>query len=346
MLLAILPASAGAVTFGADLSRPANYKGDCTVRPIFPFPPGAATCTVTNSGALFNPAETFAVPDTGTLTAVRVKVGSITGPMRVEILRAYRAPGSVAEIACCFGFGESQVFIPAANAITTVPVNLPVRADHVPDSASGVFNFDTMALSVLQPGVPIPMHDTGDYSGNGPTGGAYFPAFEDGQERVDMAGFSGYQVLMQGELTPSGQTSGEPPGANPAPPKSVVPASPVDLGARVARVRNGRVAIPLVCRLTTLCDGRLQLLGRAPGAAAAAAKRKKKTSVYGRSRFRIPAGKTRKVKVKLNGAGKRALKRRKRLKVIVRMTVGHGSSKKTTRGRLTLKLKRSKSRGR
>jgi hypothetical protein len=97
----------------------------------------------------------------------------------------------------------------------------------------------------------------------------------------------------------------------------------------------------------------LQLLNRARGAAAAASKkktkkkrRKKRTSVYGRSRFRIPAGKTRKVKVKLNRAGRRALARRKRLKVIVQMTVGRGSSKQTARGRLILKLKRSKSRRR
>ncbi|MGA8217384.1 MAG: hypothetical protein WB771_02370 [Solirubrobacterales bacterium] len=348
-MLAIFPPSAGAVTFGTNLNRAANYNnhgytangqvtpGDCRIRPYQPpgyVFAGANTCTVTSSGSVSSPAESLTVPVTGTLTAVRVKAGPITGPMRVEVLRLLRAG---TRSACCFSEAQTPAFTPAPNTITTVPVNIPVRSDKVPDPATGVYTDDFLALTVLEPGVPIPMNDTGDYSGataNSPLSGAWYPAFELGDERVDQSGFAGYQVLLQGDVSSSGQVTGG-------------GVSPIGLASQLGFVRSKRRAvISLVCSLTTACDGRLRLLNGNPLTAAAAKKGKRKgrgkAKLYGKGGFSIPAGETKKVGVKLTKAGRKAIRRHKKLHLFAQIAIGSGASAQAVTDPITLKRAKRK----
>ena len=65
----------------------------------------------------------------------------------------------------------------------------------------------------------------------------------------------------------------------------------------------------LRCLLDTTCAGLVRLQARARGATAAAAKS------YGSKRYRIKAGKKATLRVKLNRAGRKALRRKRKLPV-------------------------------
>ncbi len=198
-------APAHALRFGADLRRPANAQFGCTVIPgILPLPSGAATCTWFSAGTAGNQREGFNVPaGRGTVRRVRVKVGPVTGPMRIVVLRSVRsAQGGVA--LCCRERLRSRAFTPRANAVSTVRVAFAVRNDRVPNPVSEAFSFDTLALSVLAPGVPVPAHDTGILDPlAAPISAAFFPALRARQERADSTGTTGFQVLLNADWLPS-----------------------------------------------------------------------------------------------------------------------------------------------
>jgi hypothetical protein len=117
------------------------------------------------------------------------------------------------------------------------------------------------------------------------------------------------EVLMQAELTintPGGGGGIQPPTVT----------RPLTFGR--GRVAGNKAILPLTCALDTTCAGLLRLLRRA----GATAKKRKKTVVYGRTRFSVPAHKTRRVKVKLTKAGKKLLRRRKSARMLARATIG------------------------
>ncbi len=197
LLVVVVPASlaapaatAAGAAFGTPLGTapfnapPAN-QSDCGAVPAPAFnlveplvgPDGgvARTCIWTH---VPTPSETAAAgganvslepPGTGTVTQVRVGVGPVTGPMQVVVMRAlYQntvTPGRPTD-ACCTAAARSPVFTPRANAITTVPVSLPVREDATPGPTdiTTIATFDTLGLAVLAPGVPVPLYYTGDPS--------------------------------------------------------------------------------------------------------------------------------------------------------------------------------------
>jgi hypothetical protein len=206
LALALPLASAGAATFGADLSVAPNVNFDCQVTPPvggFQVPSGADTCTWWTTGRLSDTSQGHVVPyGGGTITRARVRVGPVTGPMQFVVMRSLRHPQSLADPACCFPVGASEVFTPAPNSITTVPMNVRVR--HDTDPASGINNYDHIAISVLAPDVPIPAYYTGDQSLSAPTGGAFYPHYTPGTERTTgMFGVVGFQTLINADLDPS-----------------------------------------------------------------------------------------------------------------------------------------------
>jgi hypothetical protein len=305
--LALAPAGAGAATFGADLSVAPNVNFDCQVTPPvggFQVPSGADTCTWWTTGRLNDTSQGHVVPyGGGTITRARVRVGPVTGPMQFVVMRSLRHPQSLADPACCFPVGASQVFTPAPNSITTVPMSVRVR--HDTDQASGINNYDHIAISVLAPDVPIPAYDTGDQSLSAPTGGAFYPHYTPGTERTTgMFGVVGFQTLINADLDTSAPGSGT---------------NPIALGGP-ARVRRGKAFVPLVCKSPQECAGLLRLQNRAAGAATAA-KKGKRTRTYGKARFRIEAGQTKTVKVPLTKAGKRLMRKRKRRRVFLNVTL-------------------------
>jgi hypothetical protein len=77
-------------------------------------------------------------------------------------------------------------------------------------------------------------------------------------------------------------------------------------------------AIPLTCVLTDACKGLLRLTG-APAELRAAAS---KTKAYGSVRFKIRPGATKTVKVHLNAAGKKTVRRQSRVILVATAKVG------------------------
>ena len=328
------PVAAGAATFGADLSRPADSTLDCTIAPsstLYVVPSGADTCTwwTTGSEGGADTSEGHVVPyGGGTITAARVKVGPTTGPMQFVVMRSLRHPGSLDYPACCFPVGASAVFTPAANGITEVPMNVATR--HDTDPASGINNYDHIAISVLEPGVPVPADFTG-FSFDAPTGGAFYPHYEPGTERTTgLSGVVGYQTLINADIDQSSPGTGTPTGPTDVDPPGVDPLPPVALGGGVAPVRGSRAAVPVACRSAEECAGRIRLQrGAAVRVAASGLVRESRRAAgrtYGRSGFSIPAGEATQVRVKLNKAGRRLLERRKSAKVYANLTLDSGES--------------------
>jgi hypothetical protein len=342
---ALWPTSAQAqVTFGADLNQAPNVAIDCTQVPFtnFTYASGFTTCTWAAFGRFMNPAEAFTVPSgTGVITAARVRTGQFVGPMRIDVFSSLRDPLSTIPI-CCKQVANSAVFTPAPNSITTIPLNLPVING---PTVTGVLEFNTLALTVLAPGTAVPLHDTGDYDTlSGPSAGAMYPAINPGQERSDIAGTFGYQVLMNMDWVPT-SAPGAPVGGSDLPGAGggggggggVATGTPiavpvVSLGATRVPIRANAALIELLCAQGTPCSGVMRLQNRAvvagtPRLHGAA------TRTYASRKFTIQPGKTRRIKAKLGRVGRSALKKRKRVAAYVNLDMG---GTRMTLGRVTL----------
>ena len=306
LALVALPASAGAATtFGANLDRPPDNPYTCPTVPgqFFPSP----TCSA-ESIQLVTGESGLPPAGDGVVSRVRVRVGPVTGPMQIVQEQALRQdnPGDPGHpiYACCKAVDASPVFTPAANAVTTVNVNFQVKQSVTPEP-SGYYVDDHLALSVLDPNVPIPANVDPNASV-----GLWFPAWQVGEERAGSFGTSGAVILFNADWDPAGAGGGGGGGGAGG-------AAPVALGGDVARVRNGRALLDLICNLGVPCTGDLLLQNQqAAQTRPYVAKQKPKGRVtYAKSSFDIPAGKTKQVKAKLKRAGKQLLEKRKKAKV-------------------------------
>jgi hypothetical protein len=351
-LIACTPTVADAATFGADLSNTPNNPTTCGegIFPYFSAPMGSPSCMY-YSGA---PGPSSYAPASGTITAVHVRVGAVTGPMQVVIMRSLYQnkagdPGHP-YFACCFVERYGPVFTPQANTVTTVATSLPVTEEPTPgpDDFSTTAAGDFLALSVLAPNVPIPAF------GDGRSGYAgYYPAPSEGSTPAPSPnpltaatdGF-GAQVLISADLDTGGGGGGggvpAPGGPAPTPNPSPVPAALASIAfpKLTIPVKNGTATLPIQC-LVVNCAGVLSLQNaQPPGAGAGVASKKKakkqKLVSYGTASFALKAGTTGKVKVKLNAAGRKLVKAHKQIKVWanIRFTAGGGKAKST---RVTLK---------
>ena len=291
-------ASGQAGVIGADLRRPANAAYGCEALPstdafggrLF-LPTGAATCTYLATGGLASQAE---VPQArfpgGVVTAVRVKAGPVVGPLQVTVLRTNR--GGLG-FQCCYWAAQSQVFTPAPNTITQVGVRLPMRADLDPQVGETV---DYLGLTVLAPGVPIPMHEIGNPGDpNNPGALAWFNHVAPGQERADGAGVGGVVPLLNADFVPLCQ--GRVVGARAAQAGPCLPG--IAARGNRAAVRGGRALLTLVCNVAFPCQGRLRLQPRSRGG-----------TVLGSAPVAIDPGAQGALRVRLTRAGRRAVGRR------------------------------------
>lgn len=336
LAIALLPASASALTFGANLNRVPNNGDTCLdIQLIIT----QQTCTVQSSN-LTTGETPFPPVGVGTVSAVRVRVGPTTGPMQVVVEEALRKDNPIQPgkptYACCTLRAKSPVFTPAANAVTNIPVNFTVRQDRTP-GPSGYYVDQHLALSILSPTVPIPAAVD-----NNSLVGAWWPAWRNvGEQRVGPSGtFLPAVVLFNAEWTPAGATPpATAPGAVGAPAPVRVP--------RVAAVRKNLALVRLVCSFRRACIGRLLLQSRAAAAAAGAAdssaakrtgrrrKRGRRTVTYASVRIRIPARKSKTIRVPLHRAGKRLLRRSGRARAWVNVRVR--GTKKVSSRRITLR---------
>ena len=346
-------AGAQVTTFGMDLTQPANVTFDCSVWPVpllgnhvMLVPTGAQSCTWTSNIPVIGAPSLFVPAGNGTVTQVRVKVGAITGPMQVVVLQGLREEFTN-NAGCCQQVSQSEVFTPQANAITAVPVQLPVRNDVMPDQ-NHIFAFDILALSILAPGVPIPAFDTGNYTNNGPFDGIDFPASQPNAS-IQPADAFGYVLLMNADWVPGGGGPGSPPGG---PPGQSGP--PLRFETPAALVQHNQANIDLTCALTaTPCVGNLVLQNQpAPGAVmlpmatlaggtivrGASEVRPDATHVvtYGRGSFNLLAGTTGMVSARLKPLARRRTRRHRTLQVWANMTITSTNPSQVVSGQLTL----------
>lgn len=319
--IAVVPAQAQAESFGADLSLPANGDRTCA-QGFFPDPYMAfvvgvhyASCTWWSAGSLTPGAGDALVPrGGGILKRVRVKVGPVTGRMQVLVLRQRRQP-NIGTAACCFYVAATPVFTPVPNDITELTTNIPVRNDY--DPASGLENFDLLAVSSLDPDVPVPSW----LGGSGYTGGAIggvFPHWQPGVEiRPDYGIVTPGQVLVAGDLA----TGGDRPRARPR----------LVLGQarRFHTRRAGRVVrVPLRCMKALPCDGVVRLQSRRARAASS------RQVNYGRASFFLDPGKAKRVPVRLTAAARRRLRARATVTAYANVTV---DGRRVVRARVSLR---------
>ncbi len=194
----IAPAQSLAVTFGANLNRTPDNVTTCnSLAWTYPYANPFTSCSFDFQDPATGESG-FPPVGQGVATAIRVRVGQTTGPMQVVVEQALRQdnPGDPGHptYACCQAINASQVFTPNANAITQVPVNLPIRQDIAPDPRTGIYTDQHLALSVLAPNVPIPAN----LDANGFYGG-WFPAWRVGDERAGAYGGSGAVVLLSAD---------------------------------------------------------------------------------------------------------------------------------------------------
>lgn len=320
---------ADAIPFGANLNRAPTNNARCGDF-VF-FPPTFSTCSAVSTN--LSTGENFFPPvGVGVVTQVRVRVGAVTAPMQVVVEQALRAdnpsdPGHPT-YACCKAINASQVFVPAPGAITAVNVNLPVRQDIAPDPNTGFYTDDHLALSVLDPNVPVPINVD-----NQSVLGMWFPAWQVGQERADSYGVGPYgMVLLNAEWVPAA-------GAD---------RSPIEFLRRTLPVRAGNVFAPLQCVAGSPCIGpfllqnlNARLLRLAAGPTPRLAKKGKKTlRTFAKKKIKIKAGKKKTVKIPLNSKGRRLLKGRKKVKVWANIDLKGVAKAADPSARVKLKVKK------
>jgi hypothetical protein len=351
------PASAGAATFGADLNNAPNSELTCNQgAPPFGIP-NANTC-MWISGV---PGPGFYAPQSGTVTAVHVRVGQATGLMQVVVVRSlYRnttTPGKP-EFACCVIQQYGPTFTPQAGTVATVPTSLTMKEDPTPapEDTTTIAAGDQLALSVLVPDVPMPAY----VDGQGGPGGWYpaptaetvpAPSTNVVQPNANLFGVYGAHLLMSADFEAGGGGGGAgggggggAPGGGAAPAgggggatgKGGPPPVPAITLPQLTIPVNGNTAtVPIQC-LVVDCTGTLALQNAQLAGLARMARKTKKPKAkkpkivsYGSASFSLKAGTTGKIKVKLNGAGRKLLKGKKTVKVWAnaRFTSGGGAPK-------------------
>jgi hypothetical protein len=320
---ALLAPRAGAVLFGANLNRVPDspYRCPDIGAPIYNFP----TCS-SESVNLTTGESGFPPVGVGVVTQVRVRVGPITGPMQIVVEEALRKdnPGDPGHptYACCKAINASQVFTPAANGVTAVNVNLPVRQDIAPDPNTGFYVDDHLALSVLDPNVPIPA----DLDSSQTIGvGIWLPAWQVGEERASSAfGTSGAQILFNAEWNAA-------PGAD---------QSPLEFLRRNVVVRNNNAFLPLICNLGIPCVGNVRLQNQAARLLRLSwVEKKNPVATYAKKKFEIKAGKKKTIKVPLRARGKRLIRGRSKVKVWANFTLKNVAEAAYPSTRIKLKPK-------
>jgi len=334
------PASAEAVTFGANLGAHAsNSNVTCGAFNIFQYA-GRVGCSAYTTGNASNPGDTSAThvipfPDPrangdqhGTITQVTFKPapGAPAGPARLSVVEYIRDANSTGDPGLAQDIADSANFsmTPGADGLVHVATDLPARSLYNPNDNS--YRYDVLVVSMLDNTTPIPA-DLGSsflsawispYVDIPSTNGELTAPLPADRQGTGCCGFGPHpfyalgawyrlgEVLMQAELTIH-QSAQPLPATN-----------PVKIGR--PRLRGNTVILPVACALDRACRGLLQLLSRGKGGGKAReSSQSKKTTVYGRARFSIPAHAKKRLGVKLNKAGKKLLKRSRRMRKPVRM---------------------------
>ena len=327
-------ASAAVIPFGtnlSDISANSDPSTTCDTGAYWymlgdiPFPltlgiTQQGSCQFTSGGINGTTPFGLAAPVTGTATAARVKVGANTGRMRINVARsvwetADGADGPAWSEPYLQAYGPT--FTPAANSVTTVPLNLPLRSQPITTAKNPAVDF--LSLEMLSGDVPVP---------TAPSPGAPFYASFPGPTAVDFPapsdvrlpnfGQTGVTVAMNADVTtptpaptptptpnPAGATSTPRPSVTPTPSLGANTATAsteprVSLVTKTIRLTAGRAPIDLRCDNGD-CTGQLTLLHRTARGLNAP------TESLGTADVSAKVGTTTRVRVTLNARGKQLL---------------------------------------
>ncbi len=375
VIVLMLPSTAGAVTFGSDLNaHQSNSNVTCGAVNIYQYA-GRVGCSSGTSGNSVNPGDTsashvipFADPRAngdqyGTITQVTFKPapGAPAGPARLSVVEYIRDANSTANPGLAQDIADSANFTmaPGADGLVHVATNLPARSLYNANDNS--YRFDALFLSMLDNTTPIPADLNSTFLSGwispyvdipSSQGDLTVPLPAD-RQGVGCCGFGPYpfyvtgawpvlgEVLMQAELivNPNGGGGGDGDAGGDGGGAGDGQIGPLKFGN--GRVVGNKVVLPVTCALDETCKGLLRLLSQGKNVATTAKKKRgkgtKKTVVYGRVKFKIPANKKRNIKVKLTKAGKKKLRRRTKVRLRVKATIG----KQVSTATVTIKRKKS-----
>jgi hypothetical protein len=361
LFLAPAHAGAAATQFGSSLAPGPSGLFGCNVKPFgydlngnvqfFKNTEGGG-CTWSQAGVwgLNSGSDPRArsVPADGRITSAEILSGANPSPITITIIRQLAQPG--AGDVCCFWRSDTGPFPLTPNAVTTIPLNIPVERN----AKEGVLAYDLVAVSAENDGGSLPLREVGPHNvlsipdGN-PMAGAFYPRMgripndEKGGRHEIYEGVPGIELMVRWTFCATGDVTcaGTPPVAPlpTVPPSPVTPAPVVPrLGSKQAQVEENKALIPLICGGSVACEGSLELLApTAKGSIAArasAATKGKAAIVYGKSSYKLAAGAKGKVAVKLNRLGKALLKKHAQATVTLRLAPKGGTA---TTAKLTLK---------
>ncbi len=321
MLVGVGSGGAAAADFGGGTAAAPNATFGCEAGPRVAdaggnfgvFGSGVGSCTwlqLPTYGANLS----GGAPVSGRVTSVAVRSGPNPAPLRftvVRIISGVAADGKLIpnSTQCCFGGPVSGTVRLRPNAVTQVPLNLPV-VNRI-DVAGRVAISDFVGISAASGQGTLPVRmvlnrppNTADYATPGmPQVSMHYPQITPGQVRTDAVAAPAHLLTMRFTMCTAGQSGREAPAARGQARRADA------CGARIktkrsAKAKRGKVVrIPLRC--IGSCAGTVQL--------------KKGKRKLGAAAFSLGSGGHGTVKVRLNKAGKRAVKgaRTAKTKVIV-----------------------------
>ncbi|MBO9531857.1 MAG: hypothetical protein J7513_02670 [Solirubrobacteraceae bacterium] len=192
------PAHAVPIVFGSNLQETANLPFGCELRPYTTptngvaqlIPTGQTSCMWWQSGV--SAASTYVPRGLGVVVGARVKTGDNPAPLRISII------SSGAGGFCCTQQTRSDVFQPAPNAITTVPLNLAAGSGIDPNRQGGQYN-DIAVVTAVGPG-SLPVHDTqvhNTFNLAAPWANFLHPELTNNNTSLDVGTMDGFEVLLQ-----------------------------------------------------------------------------------------------------------------------------------------------------
>jgi len=364
-LLLGVPSVAGAapVQFGSPLTPGPSGAFGCNAIPLLSNSPTygdvqffqntfTADCTWRQSGvygSITDP-RTSGVPGDGRIIGAEILSGPNPAPVQISVLRQLNTPGMAGQ--CCFFVSETPPVALLPNAVTAIPLNIPVERN----TLKGVLAADLMALTAVNGAGTLPVREVGPHNtltmGPGSVVAGYFypkmganPNDSGGGRREEA--MPGIEVLVRWTWCANGDASCDPT-LRPAPPAvtpTAPPAGPAaiiapTLAQQLAQVRENQAFVRLLCGTDAACQGRLELIGRplarqarasAPGGKPV---KPAKPVVYGSAGYKLSAGAKGSVAVKLNRRGKALLAKRRQATVTLRIAPKGGA---ISTAKLTLK---------
>lgn len=340
---------AAPVQFGSSLTAPPNTNFGCELEPAIVDTSGnyglvpnskGPDCTWRQAGVwgVETDPRVSSVPGDGRIIRAEILSGPNPAPLRISVLRQLGTGGFAGQ--CCFFVSETAPVALTPNAITSIPLDIPVEKNTI----KGFLAADLMGISAAVGTGTLPLRAVGSNNifnepiGN-PRAGAFYPRIgtnpnDSGGGRRE-EGVPGLEVLVRWTWCGRGDASCDP-AAQQTPPPAVTPtgqpAGPAaivapTLARQLAQVRENQAFVRLLCGSDAACRGRLELVG---SGGALASVRGAKRVVYGGVAYNLAAGAKASVKVELNRRGRALLKKREKATVTLRLLPKGGAPSATT----------------